>query len=554
MRFYNRASARFFRPGVLSVLLFIYLLAHLFTLNIHPFIHSDEAWLAVLTRAMVTERSPAAVEEVFRLTPRYPHALKTFYHLIQAPFLSISWSAFAARLPSLIAGFFSLVLITRIASSDSSREGSGRRFRFIPGLFMALSPQFWYASHLGRQEMLLTALFLYSWSLKSRNRSSWIVALPLSAAVFVHPNAFIISIPIGVMYLLDFLFPESGRTGGTRELPVFIGVLAGSALSAVGFSFMMDADFIRHYLSFGDSVGTRDTLLIKLLGLPAFLGKMWRGDAGTYYLANLHPMFVLGSAGFLCTALSLFFPEGSRKRLSGFLSRKSGVYLLSVPLSLTVGMVIVGKYGPPTVTFLMPSAYLLAGYGVFRLKLVLAGTKFRKTGSVLLSLAVFLAASCLSWYTLQEVMHSIKTPSYSSYRYFLENNIDGEGRVLANLNTAFAFDYDRLVIWRDLENLGNPENTGNIDRGEKSLEAFLIENKVRWIILPDELELIYDSRPVWNALYGNPYWYPQLMDFLEKQGAETGRGIFPDYAMRLVPYMEREPWESIIYRIGKRIQ
>ena len=145
MRFYNRASARFFRPGVLSVLLFIYLLAHLFTLNIHPFIHSDEAWLAVLTRAMVTERSPAAVEEVFRLTPRYPHALKTFYHLIQAPFLSISWSAFAARLPSLIAGFYSLVLITRIASSDSSREGSGRRFRFIPGLFMALSPQFWYA-------------------------------------------------------------------------------------------------------------------------------------------------------------------------------------------------------------------------------------------------------------------------------------------------------------------------------------------------------------------------------------------------------------------------
>ncbi len=550
MRFNNRASARFFLPGVYSVLLSFYLLAHLFTLNSHPFVHSDEAWLAVLTRAMVTERSPASVEEVFRITPRYPHALKTLYHLVQAPFLSISWSVFAARLPSLIAGFFSLVLVTQIASV----AGLGRRLRFVPGLFMALSPQFWYASHLGRQEMLLTALFLYSWSLKSRNRSSWIVALPLSAAVFVHPNAFIISIPIGVMYLLDLFFSKPGRTGKTRELLVFLGVLAGSVLLVVGFSFKMDAEFIRHYLSFGDSVGTRDTLLIKLLGLPVFIGKMWRGDAGTYYLANLHPMFVLGSAGFLCTALSLFFPESNQKRISGFLSRKSGIYLLSVPFSLAAGMVVVGKYGPPTVTFLMPPAYLLAGYGVFRLKLVLAGTQFRKMVSALLSLTVFLAASCLSLYTLQEVMHSIKTPSYSSYRYFLEKNIDGEGRVLANLNTAFAFDYDRLVIWRDLEKLGNPEDSGNVDREEKSLEAFLIENKVRWIILPDELELIYDSRPVWNKIYGNPYWYPQLMDFIKKQGAETQRGIFPNYAMRLVPYMDRDTWELVIYRIDKRVQ
>ncbi|RKX69124.1 MAG: hypothetical protein DRP60_16970 [Spirochaetes bacterium] len=557
MRNLNRASARFFRPRVLSVLLPLYLLAHLFTLNIHPFVHSDEAWLAVLTRAMVTDRSPAAVEEVFRLTPRYPHALKTLYHLVQAPFISISWSAFAARLPSLIAGMFSLVFITRIASSDSSGEGSGRRFRFIPGLFMALSPQFWYASHLGRQEMLLTAIFLFSWSLKSQKRASWIVALPLSAAVFVHPNAFIISIPIGVMYLLDFFFPAYGRIGKIRELLVFIGVLAGSAALAVGFSFKMDAEFLRHYSSFGDSVGSGDSLLVKLLGFPVFIGKMWRGDAGTYYLADIRGMFILGTAGFFCTILSLFFSDNNRENLSGLLRRKSAVTLLSVPFSLTLGMVLVGKYGPPTITFLMPPAFLLGAYGLSRLKVMisfLAEPLFNKSGTVLVSVTVFLMAASLSWNTLQEISHSEKTPSYSLYRQFLENNIDGEGRVLANLNTAFVYDYDRLVIWRDLEKLVNPGNTGNIAPGEKSLKTFLSEKDVRWIILPDELELIYDSRPVWNALYGNPYWYTQLMDFLENQGAETERGIFPNYAMRIVPYMEKEPWESVIYRIDKRIQ
>ncbi len=538
MRIYNRASARFFRPLLLSVLLPLYLLAHLFTLNIHPFVHSDEAWLAVLTRAMVSERSPAAVEEVFRLTPRYPHALKTLYHLMQAPFISISWSAFSARFPSLIAGVFSLLFITQIASSELPGENTGRKFRFIPALFMALSPQFWYASHLGRQEMLLTALFLFSWSLKSRNRASWIVALPLSAAVFVHPNAFIISIPIGVMYLLDFFFPASGLAGKIRELLVFTGELAGSAVLAVGFSFLMDAEFIRHYLIFGDSVGSGDSLPMKLLGLPVFLGKMWRGDAGTYYLSDIRGMFILASAGFLITALSLFRPGGS----SG---RKAAVYLLSVPLSLAAGMVLVGKYSPPTVTFLMPPAFLLSAYGLFRIKDVFPIKSGRILFSVAVLPAVLLAAAGLSWQTLREVKSSVQRPSYSQYRQFLMNNTDGEGRVLANLNTAFAFDYDRLLTWRDLENLEN------IIPGKTSLETFLEENDVRWIILPDELELIYDSRPVWNALYGNPFWYPQLMDYIREKGVETGRGVFPEYAMRLVPYMDRKKWESAVYRIDE---
>jgi len=151
----NRASARLFNLFVLFILFVPYISAHLFTLSQHPFIHSDEAWLAVLTRSMFTRMSPAAVEEVFRLTPRYPHALKTLYHFVQAPFLVVSWSAFSARLPSLIAGGFALVFVTRIASG----AGIGGRFRYIPAFLMALDPQFWYASHLGRQEMILTALF-----------------------------------------------------------------------------------------------------------------------------------------------------------------------------------------------------------------------------------------------------------------------------------------------------------------------------------------------------------------------------------------------------------
>ena len=208
---------RIFRIRVFPVLCVLYGLIHILTLSLHPFVHSDEAWLAVLSRAMITEGTPAAVEEVFRLTPRYPHVLKTLYHLIQIPFLSISWSAFSARLPSLIAGGFVLVLITRIAEG----AGLGKHARFVPGVLMALDPQFWYVSHLGRQEMVLTALFLWSWSLKSRNIRTWVVALPLASAVFVHPNAFIVAIPVGMMYLSDIFFSRNSRWSRCRNLFVF---------------------------------------------------------------------------------------------------------------------------------------------------------------------------------------------------------------------------------------------------------------------------------------------------------------------------------------------
>ncbi|MCK5736080.1 MAG: hypothetical protein KAH21_06350 [Spirochaetaceae bacterium] len=534
----NRASARFFQvllkgeiPFILlSILIFLYLLIHLFTLHLHPFVHSDEAWLAVLSRAMIVERNPAAVEEIFRLTPRYPHALKTLYHMVQAPFLAISWSVYSARLPSLIAGIFSLVFITRIAFS----LGMGKYLRFVPVLFMALDPQFWYAAHFGRQEMLLTALFLFSWDLKCKNHPSWIVALPLSAAIFVHPNAFIIAIPMGVLYLIEMLdsFCKSGikRTGKIKDIVFFMVVSAAFASAAVGFSYLMDSDFLNHYLRFGDSVGAGDSLLIKLLGFPVFLEKMWRGNAGTYYLADVRPMFVIGSLGFLLLLLSLVHS----------LNRKTALSVLSVPLSLALGMVLVGKYGPPTIIFLMPPAYLLFAYSLNKLKLFQKKRFYKAALKPSLPLIVILAAAILSWTTLMEVSHSLHKPSYTSYRGFLKENISKEGRVLANLNTAFAFDYNRLVIWRDLANLRADED---------SLNKFLQKNDVRWVILTDELELVYESRPVWNALYGNPFWYPQLVGIIEDEGVEAAAGIFPDYAMRIVPYMNRKPWASVIYRI-----
>ncbi|MCK5249678.1 MAG: hypothetical protein KAJ98_06920, partial [Spirochaetaceae bacterium] len=99
---------------------------------------------------------------------------------------------------------------------------------------------------------------------------------------------------------------------------------------------------------------------------------------------------------------------------------------------------------------------------------------------------------------------------------------------------------DRLVIWRDLDKL---------KMEDAQLESLIDEYDVRWIVLPDELEIIYNSRPVWNGIYGNPRWYPELMEILDRRGIHVDEKSFPNYAMRIVPFMNRSDWKLHIYRI-----
>ena len=70
-----------------------------------------------------------------------------------------------------------------------------------------------------------------------------------------------------------------------------------------------------------------------------------------------------------------------------------------------------------------------------------------------------------------------------------------------------------------------------------------------WVVLPEELSLIHESRPVWNGLYGNPRWYPELEDILLRRGILVAEESFPSYAMRIVPYMDRNAWSLRIYRL-----
>ena len=61
--------------------------------------------------------------------------------------------------------------------------------------------------------------------------------------------------------------------------------------------------------------------------------------------------------------------------------------------------------------------------------------------------------------------------------------------------------------------------------------------------------MIYRDRPVRNALYGNPRWYPELDAMLRRRGRVVGRFPSPTYGMRIVPYRETRAWEITVWSI-----
>ncbi|MCF7927695.1 MAG: glycosyltransferase family 39 protein [Spirochaetales bacterium] len=525
-----------------------YLLFHIWSLPFFPFVHSDEAWLASLTRSMIESGSLAATEDFFHSTPRMPHAIKILFHLFQMPFIAVDWSAVAARVPSLGAGFASLLFL-----ADAGRRLFTSRFGsvaagMIPAILLSVDIQFITASHIGRQEIFMVLLMcagIWYVTVQSRDwrvRDSFLLSLILGAGVFIHPNSFIIALPFPffLWFLLSRKKSKSRTIGPLPAAGILILGLAVCAASAVAVSFIMDPDFLYNYLEFGREVGVTDHPVTRLSRFFSFFRKIDGQIAGTYFLPPVGFQLRLFLVSWIGTVGLLFIrkKQNSGKDIFGWL-------LAGLPL-VAVGYFLIGKYSPPSILFLFPLGYL--GFIVFLSFIVEAAKGYGKV-SLQFSKAVRLAGilvltgvfGFLLWNTADTVLPWRKS-RYADYIEAIQRHVPGDATVLANLNTAFAFDHGKLRVFRDLS---GPDFPG--------IGRFLAQERVEYILLPEELELIYRSRPVWNTVYGNiAPWYPRLKDILDEQGEKIAEIVNPVYGMRLVLYQDRKEWAVTVYRIKDR--
>ena len=79
-----------------------YFFINILFLTKYPFMHSDESWLSGLSRTMMYD-GLGSTEYFFDLVPRYPHAIKIIFHILQIVFIKLfGYSLFSVRLLSLV--------------------------------------------------------------------------------------------------------------------------------------------------------------------------------------------------------------------------------------------------------------------------------------------------------------------------------------------------------------------------------------------------------------------------------------------------------------------
>lgn len=494
------------------ILLGLYFIVGLFMLQTFPFMHSDESWLSGLTRTM-THEGLNSTETFFDLLPRYPHAIKSLFHLLQMTFISfLGYSLFSVRVVSLIFGCAALVAVYKITFSISR----SKHFAVLSSATIAVDIQFVYASHFARQEIIIMfgLLLIYSFILK--NIQTWSYKKDIATAAIVgimigiHPNAFIVALVAGSIYLYYLLVDKKLKL---RNLWILIGTTAACAGIFVGISYLFDVQFISHYLKYGDHLGVTMTLGEKIRAIVPFYQKIWAGVSGTYYTPFVKVQMVIFAVSIITGAIYSFFDKQT--------------LLFIFPIAaVNVGYIVIGRYSQPSVLFMFIACWMLVFYLLSRLK------KYRTVLLAIMAVALLI----ISFVEIKPYINR----EYSEYLEHIKSTVPQDSVVLANLNTEYAVSYDNL---RDYRNLGY------LDDNQMTFADYVKSNAIEYIIYPEEMDYIYEHRPVWNIVYGNLYPYYEELNTFIKSNCELIDEFYSPYAMRIVRYSNDKDWSVKIYKV-----
>lgn len=508
-----------------ALFIFCYFIVSLQTLSVFPFVHSDEAWLSGLTRNMLEVGSFGVTEPFYDLKPRYPHGIKLLFHLIQMAAIPVfGYQVFSFRLLSLIFACLSLVLFYALLRKmfQGLPEDREHRMNFLPLLgtmFLAFNVQFIYASHFARQEIILVFCIIACLvSLKKNNHMG--AALITGLSIGLHPNSFL----IGVMCLC-LLMPLGAKGLKSfkkwKPLMVYTGITGAFAVFFVGISLSFDRNFLSHYFAYGNSefeVGA--PLSNKIAEFPYYLIKIWYQVSGTYYVPDIRLELLLFSSGIFGVLLLLFLDKTK--------NRKALIFLLKSLAGIILGMVLIGRYNQTSIIFLFPPLTGLLVYAVNGAFELLSAKKILPRIGRNMTLIVLIVLVAIS---SGLNMNPWLSTSYAGYLNQVAGTVAPDRKVLANLNLEYHFDNEMLLDYRNLSFL---------KQEGLSVKEYIRNNKIEYIILSDEMDLIYSQRPTWNMIYGNLRYLEELHAFTQEECLLVDSFQNNTYGVRILEYIHSD--------------
>lgn len=518
---------------VLAAYIICYFIISIYTLTDFPFVHSDEAWLSGLTRNMMDTGNLAATETFYNLSPRFPHAIKTIFHLLQMPFLMIfKYNLFSFRLLSLIFGCMSIILFysfLKFVFCKKEREGM-EAYPMLGTALLSQDIQFIYASHFARQEIILIFCIIFAAYSLLKNKTV-LAAVITGLAIGIHPNSFI----IGTM-CLAILTPMGNdkaiaQNRWAKWKPIALYTLITGAFAAfyISISLFMDKRFIQHYMDYGNSefdVGA--PLTNKISEFPYFIEKIWYGVSGTYYVPNIKLELVI----FLATLILAIIYLLLSKRTNGHLALSNSInniaemiFIIKGLIGIVAGMIIIGRYNQTGIVFIFPLIFMLV------LLVADSGCSIAAPGRAWQrNLIVVVLIFCLAISSYINIKPWLNY-SYNNYISEISKTVEPSDKVLANLNCEYYFDNGKLLDYRNLSYLKENNET---------IEEYVKNNDIEYIILSDEMDFIYSQRPVWNIIYGNLRYMDELNAFTQYKCELVDVFINNTYGIRIVQYMNSD--------------
>ncbi len=493
---------------------------HLLFLTRFPHMHSDESWLAGLSRNMLLHGDLGVTETFFDAKPRYPHAIKTLFHLLQIGMIRVfGYSLFSVRLLSLIVGCCCLFVFYHCARRLFRRDS----FAFLCMLALSWDVQFIEAIHFARSEVFiclgLCLCLLPLLSERLTRRSVLLAGLVTGICVFIHPNSFLLACSCGAV-----LFYRCGlRQKKVALIGWYAGITAVFAALAVALSFGFDKDFIRHYFTVGqESFNVLAPVGEKIGEVSGFFARIWSQSSGTYFMPDIRIQAVLFlSAAFICAVFGLVMknelPEQTEKLIS----------LLMAGVGIVAGITVIGRFNQTSILFLFPIGWLLTAAMFSILSENHRGRLLAGTGVLVLAVSV---VSIRPWLGI----------SYDAYLDRIAQFVPKDARVLANLNTDFYFEDDML---RDYRNLPYAMKGSGIP-------AYILDNEIEYILYSDELDFIYQNRPNFNPIYGNSLFVEELKNFCREHCTMAGSFFDPVFGVRIQDLIGNGEYGTVtIYRV-----
>lgn len=491
---------------------------NLVTIIRYPIMHSDEAWLAGLTDHMLSSGSLMVTEPFFDLAPRAPHTLKTLYHLLQMPFLLLfGHELLSVRLLSLT--FASGVLILLFLHF---RHSSILAWLLIPGTLL-FHTQFVYSSHFARQEIALVFILILCWHLYTkqetidRQLTLWISSI-IGLSISLHPNAFMIAMMIGMLYVLDWIRRKISfdlLLHYTWPMGLFAGLNILVTLSST-------PDFISRYSLYASTLSVGAPPSSRLVNFLEFYVKLWQQISGTYYLPDIRPLFVM-----TLLLLSITFIVAGLKRLRPA-ALLPIIQLLMMEIGYNIALFIVGRNNPTSIVFLTVLLSLISLHCL----LVLLKDPLLITG--------LLVVNVLLLYGTYQDAQEHANHDYQAYEDFLKTSIEKDDVILGNLTGGFALNNNEFY---DVRNLAWLEG--------QSIEAYLVSKGIDTVIWYEEYAYIHRN-PEWQILYGDDAaYYDDFLLILEEKGTKIAETESLWYGNRIICYMGDYPWRITIYHLSQ---